>query len=263
MKKIEILEHPIRISEAEIDSYKEYTTILDRHQAHSIKADVFRRLWKGIGLTILTVFVVGSTIYYFLPQGEHIPQQEGDKNVNQSQDQTPPIRDQDPKDTVTLSELTLTEEEKSSNEFRDNDQDEDIATSPVVVDVETKALDNEPEAELSQKKEHLVSPSKKEYIYKDAVPKEGIPNLYEYFETNLKYPESGLLDSIQGDVIVRFTIMKSGEINTIFIEKSLGDLFDEEAVRLIRNMPPWEPASVNGSPVNSRVSVPLHFRIEK
>ncbi|MEM9857966.1 MAG: energy transducer TonB [Bacteroidota bacterium] len=267
MRKIEILDRPIKVSDAEIHSYKKFDSILDRHQAHAIKADVFRKLWKGIGFTIVSGLVIGITIYYFSPLTESIQVQKGHENVNQSQTEaSKPEKNKNFKDASKLSESQLTENEEDGDRsvIGEEPTKEEVvnAESSIMAEEEVKTYDKRPEKTAKEKK-HIVSPSQKEYVYKEAAPKEGILKLYEYFETNLKYPESGLLDSIQGDVIVRFTIKKSGEVNNIVIEKPLGDLFDKEAIRLILNMPPWEPASVNEQPVDSRVSVPLHFRIEE
>lgn len=102
-----------------------------------------------------------------------------------------------------------------------------------------------------------------EYDYLQAEPVNGMSNLYNYFENELKYPESVIADSIQGTLIVFFTVDTNGNIQDIKVEEPLGDLFEAEAIRLINNMPPWKPAMLNNKPISSRLSVPLNFRIEK
>ena len=64
--------------------------------------------------------------------------------------------------------------------------------------------------------------------YLEAEPLNGYPALYAYFDSELKYPEVALRDSIQGTESVSFIINK-GEAETITILHSTGSPFDEES----------------------------------
>lgn len=97
--------------------------------------------------------------------------------------------------------------------------------------------------------------------YSQAEPLEGYDALYHYFSKNLVYPTEALKDSIQGIQTVSFVINEMGKPEQLQIQKSLGDAFEREARRLIQNMPEWKPATMNGKPVPSRISVPLTFQI--
>lgn len=100
-------------------------------------------------------------------------------------------------------------------------------------------------------------------VYVQAAPVHGYPDLYEYFNRELKYPQEAMKDSIQGEVIAVFTINANGLPEKIAIENSLGLAFDKEVLRLVRNMPPWKPATYNSKPVASKMSLPLTFQIRK
>jgi TonB family protein len=100
-------------------------------------------------------------------------------------------------------------------------------------------------------------------VYIQAEPVNGYPNLYDYFNRELRYPEEAMKDSLQGEVIAVFTINNDGKPEKIVIENSLGPLFDKEVVRLITNMPPWKPATYNNKPRASKMSLPLTFQIKK
>lgn len=102
-----------------------------------------------------------------------------------------------------------------------------------------------------------------EAVYIQAEPVNGYPDLYEYFDRELIYPPLAIKDSIQGVVTVIFSINLKGKPDNIQMENSLGKLFDEEVLRIIGKMPLWNPASYNGKPVNSKVSVPLTFQLNK
>ncbi|MBL7851634.1 MAG: energy transducer TonB [Cyclobacteriaceae bacterium] len=101
------------------------------------------------------------------------------------------------------------------------------------------------------------------YPVTEAEPVEGYPHLYDYFNAELRYPVEAIPDSIQGTQTVSFVIDRQGKIINIHINASLGPLFDKEAVRLIEHMPAWKPATRNGMPVPTRISLPLTFRLTK
>jgi TonB family protein len=102
-----------------------------------------------------------------------------------------------------------------------------------------------------------------ENVYEQATPLSGYPALYEYFNDALVYPAEHVGDSIHGDVTVIFVIDVAGKPVNIQVEKSLGPRFDAEAIRVINNMPAWEPAKFNGKPVPSKIRLPLTFETEK
>jgi TonB family protein len=100
-------------------------------------------------------------------------------------------------------------------------------------------------------------------VYVQAEPREGYAHLYAYFNDNLRYPPQAIKDSIEGIETISFMIDKRGKATNFAITNSLGALFDQEAMRLIRNMPDWNPASLNGEPVASQLSVPLTFQLKR
>lgn len=99
--------------------------------------------------------------------------------------------------------------------------------------------------------------------YKQAEPAGGYERLYNYFNQELQYPESALRDSIQGVVVIDFVINISGKPEQIQIQQSLDKACDAEAIRVIENMQPWLPASLDGKLVPAQVSVPLTFQLLK
>jgi TonB family protein len=100
-------------------------------------------------------------------------------------------------------------------------------------------------------------------VYQQPEPVNGYPDLYAYFDKELTYPQSALKDSVQGVVTVVFYVNAKGKADDIRIENSLGQAFDEEVFRVIRNMPAWRPAYYNGKVVKSKVSLPLTFSLKK
>ena len=54
-----------------------------------------------------------------------------------------------------------------------------------------------------------------------------------------------------GKVIIHFLINEMGDVKNIAVLKSVEYILDEEAIRLIRDSPGWNPATSNGAPVKT------------
>lgn len=76
-----------------------------------------------------------------------------------------------------------------------------------------------------------------------ARPRGGRAAYEKYLADSLRYPPNALRQRIEGPVRVRFTVLPDGTPGHFEVEHSLGYGCDEEAVRLIREGPLWEPAS--------------------
>ena len=86
--------------------------------------------------------------------------------------------------------------------------------------------------------------------------------LKQYIRANLHYPKKALEKNIQGRVYVKFTVNRYGKIKNPGIVRSIHPLIDNEAVRLIKNMPDWQPAKTKNSSVESEQILPVIFMIK-
>jgi TonB family protein len=107
-----------------------------------------------------------------------------------------------------------------------------------------------------------VTAQQMEDVYMQAEPSVGYDALYQYFNENLVYPREAVKDSIQGVVTVSFTISSRGTVEDVTVKNSLGEPFERETLKLIGDMPPWKPATLNGSPVPSKISIPVTFSLQ-
>ena len=78
---------------------------------------------------------------------------------------------------------------------------------------------------------------------------------------NVRYPYDAIRQNITGRVYLSFVVEKNGAISNVKVEKSVHELLDEEAIRLISTMPRWKPAKVNRKAVRGRCRVPINFTI--
>ena len=89
----------------------------------------------------------------------------------------------------------------------------------------------------------------------------GTAELMKFLQQNIKYPEQAQKDSIQGRVIVQFTIKKTGEVSNATVIRSVSPELDAEAIRVINAMPLWTPGEQKGEPVNVKFTLPIQFRL--
>jgi protein TonB len=93
------------------------------------------------------------------------------------------------------------------------------------------------------------------------LPQGGYEGFTKYLQKNLKYPEQAKRMNVEGKVYVQFIIDKDGTPTDITVLKGIGSGCDEEAIRVIKNMPKWEPGKQRGKPVKVRMSLPVVFRL--
>ena len=104
---------------------------------------------------------------------------------------------------------------------------------------------------------------KKIYKVVEEMPKfkGGDAKLMEFLMMNMKYPESAIKAKQQGRAVVGFVVGKDGTVSDVYIERSTRyDVLDNEAMRVVKSMPAWEPGKQNGKPVDVKYFVPITFR---
>jgi TonB family protein len=93
--------------------------------------------------------------------------------------------------------------------------------------------------------------------YENAQPLIGMTAYKTYLRDSVKYPEVSEVE--KGKVVVKFDIEPDGSLTNFEIKKSLGEPFDNEAIRLIQNGSKWTPSKNNGEAVKSSARVTVKF----
>ena len=91
----------------------------------------------------------------------------------------------------------------------------------------------------------------------------GNDQLSAYLSQNMHYPQPAMVRHVEGAVIVTFTVDTAGAVQNVQIRNGLGHGCDEEAVRLVKAMPKWNPAFFNNKPVASGKTLRIDFRIPR
>lgn len=82
----------------------------------------------------------------------------------------------------------------------------------------------------------------------------------KYIADNLCYPDNCINGVLTGLVIVSFTVNEDGNLSDIKVERNLDPMLDEEVIRVVKSMPKWKPAKLNGKAVKSKYTIPVNFR---
>lgn len=87
--------------------------------------------------------------------------------------------------------------------------------------------------------------------------------LMKFIADNLQYPEAAKAKKIQGFVVVKFVVTKTGEIGEVKIVRSKDLDLDKEAVRIVKSLPNFIPGKLNGEVVDMWYTLPITFKLQE
>ena len=122
-------------------------------------------------------------------------------------------------------------------------------------------------AEIGEKAVESSGPKKvftgKVYDLVDEMPSfpGGLEELYKWIGSNVQYPEVAWENGIEGRVILKFIVEKDGSLRDSTVIHSVHPMLDREALRLVGQMPKWNPGKRAGVPVRVRYCLPMKFKI--
>lgn len=91
--------------------------------------------------------------------------------------------------------------------------------------------------------------------------KGGMEAFYQYIADNYDYPAAAVENDVKGRIILQFVVEKDGSLTNIEILRDLKYGTGEEAVRMLKNSPKWEPAIQNGRPVRTQFTLPIQLNL--
>lgn len=88
----------------------------------------------------------------------------------------------------------------------------------------------------------------------------GETKFLRYINKTREYPKAAYKKGIQGRVICSFVVNSDGSISNVQILRGVEESLNKEAIRIISQMPEWEPGKIDGHNVPVRVIYPIAFR---
>lgn len=86
--------------------------------------------------------------------------------------------------------------------------------------------------------------------------------LYKFLAENIKYPQMAKESGIQGRVFVTFVVERNGSVTDVRVLRGIGGGCDEEAIRVVQNMPKWTPGKQRGKAVRVQYNLPVKFTLQ-
>lgn len=81
--------------------------------------------------------------------------------------------------------------------------------------------------------------------------------LSKFLSTKLTYPKNS--SGMNGKVFVRFLVSKSGKVEKVHIARGLASEYNNEAIKAVKQMPNWMPATAGGKAVSAYHILPIVF----
>ena len=90
----------------------------------------------------------------------------------------------------------------------------------------------------------------------------GLEAMSSYIAKSVVYPEKAKTDGVQGKVYVQFVVEPDGSVGDVTVLRGVGGECDEEALRVVKSMPKWQPATFKGNPVRSKYVIPIYYTLK-
>jgi len=90
----------------------------------------------------------------------------------------------------------------------------------------------------------------------------GMEALARFVSKTLRYPKDARRFGVDGKAFVQFVVSADGMVTDVQIIKGVSPSIDEEAMRVVRLMPKWDPGVQRGKPVNARFVLPIRFKLD-
>ena len=87
--------------------------------------------------------------------------------------------------------------------------------------------------------------------------------LFKYIYDNIIYPPIPLENGVEGKITLKFVIWTDGSVRRIEILTGVDPTLNQEAIRVLSQMPKWKPGKNNGTPAAVWFTVPVTFRIRR
>ena len=138
-------------------------------------------------------------------------------------------------------------------------QSDSAAGKPVMVPV---VVDETPAQDEGQAAESVVEGKVFDVVEQMPAFPGGMEKLMSFLQNNVKYPKQAQEKGTQGRVIVQFVVNTDGSIDKPKVVKSVDALLDNEALRVVKMMPKWQPGKQNGEAVRVKYVLPVTFRLQ-
>jgi TonB family protein len=83
-----------------------------------------------------------------------------------------------------------------------------------------------------------------------------------YLAKNINYPDAARENNLEGRVLLKFYVDENGRIKDVEVKRHVSPEIDAEAIRVVSEMPRWEPGQIDDKVVNTYFYLPIVFALE-
>ncbi len=195
-----------------------------------------------------------------------LEEQVKEQDIIKQQEATPPPP---LKSTIKFTPPVITDAKDIKEDEQMKSQDDLNETKTQISVADVKGTDDKNGidiADLEQNKVVVAEPEPeddKPLVAVEVMPQFPGGELMKYLNDNLRYPTIAAEQGIQGRVVVKFVVSKTGEISDVTVVRQLDPSCDKEAVRVVKSMPKWIPGKQNGRAVSAYFTLPVTFRLQQ
>lgn len=86
--------------------------------------------------------------------------------------------------------------------------------------------------------------------------------MISWLAKQIEFPEKARESDLHGGkVVVSFIVDVDGQVKQVKIEKSIGELFDHQAIEIVSQMPLWTPGMAEGKKVPVKMMLPIRYEL--
>ncbi len=170
------------------------------------------------------------------------------------------------KSSIKFTAPVITKDENVKEEEEIKTQDEMAQTNINISIADVQGVDTEDAQDIADFREVIAEPEPEEEKPYEAVEQMpqfpgGDAELMKFIYDNLRYPAVAQENGIQGRVILRFVVSKTGSIENVQVLRSPDPSLEKEAIRVVKSMPNWIPGKQNGNNVPVYFTLPVTFKL--
>lgn len=202
---------------------------------------------------------------------EEVVEEEPEPEPERIEEQKPEALPEEILNTVKMAEVKFVADNEVKEEIKSQDEIKETETAVGKTDFD-QGIDDLTKTTREHKDEVIVEekkpePPKDDNKVFDAV--EQMPSfpggdaaLLSYIASHIRYPAAAQENNIQGRVVVKFVVTKTGKVGQVNVVRGKDPDLDKEAVRVVKSLPAFIPGKMNGNAVNVWYTLPINFKLQ-
>ena len=208
-------------------------------------------MFLNLGLVISLLIVIGVFEYTSSEGGALVDLGQIDDNFEDLMEIPPTEQPPPPPPKIQQPEIIEVPDEEEIEEEIEIDLDVEITEEEVIEEIV-----------FAEPVEEEVADEIFTIVEESAAPRGGMGAFFNFVKKKLRYPNQAKRMGIEGKVFVEFVVDKDGSLTDVRAIKGIGAGCDEEAVRVIKSHPKWNPGKQRGKAVKQRMVMPIAFKLQ-